>query len=1595
VLRWIHKSWKLFWEIILSIIAVIIVLIGIGIGLMQLPATKGIIGEKIENNFNNSHRGSLSIGKVKGFLPFNIELKNVALTFPPDSASADTLLNVKDTYIKMDLWSLFHDKLSVKSFTMNHPSVYLRPNGSGGYTLTNALENPADSLSDQNKTKKGKKSDKSFLPIPKIAISAPKVTIKEGTFYMDRPPDIAQNTHLPNPFQITNINTKLFINLTSKDRIINIDHFAADVHDIKAKKVALSGQIFNNNQTLEFNGFRLQAGQSELRLNGKINGINITQHDIQDQLTGARFDLKIHSDRLIFAKLTDIFPGLPDIDQPFRFALHMTGRENDIQLQTLKSSVGKSSVRLNGSVTNLFKKDHLGYNLHIDTLDIASQDMNMLANAINQNKYARLKQLYLSGEILGSSDTVAVHLAGNSGLGSISVQGGGNLTRPYSFNGSITADSLDIAPFLAADIDTTRFNFQAHISGSNLSLKNLKQGRFQFRLRADHSFMDDLHLDRFFWRTTLRNGQMQTDYFYRYRNHKITGRGRADFNRKRPAMSLKGKLVHINLADFLNHSSIDSTNLNTSYTLQLHGLKQNHMYGMAELGIDQSAINGQSIKAHRIKLQLTSPDQPSNTFTLESPFFNLSIRGDIKPKNVVQEMAYWGTYFKKHYNKEILLDSTVTVDSSSRQDLQPMHLNGHFITKKVELLQKFMPGLSSIASNTVANFHLDADSTNLQFSSKIVSDTLRINNLQVKDAESQINGQFNHHKSLKKSGKLTIAATIGQMKSNLANIDSLGVQVHYRKDSLFYAQQINKLSNNSHFYLKVHSTLSKDNIKVTIDRFYLGNKNYAWQTSVKPTIIYNRGKKIQFHTFKFHNGQGYFAIKGTMSPFPADSLQYIIHNVDLASISNLIKGKSKFSGRLNGQVQTRSLTRSPSFRGKLTVDRLALQGHLVGDVSLSSALNKKKKRYDTKLRVLTDSTKYQTYLKNNNGIGQNILFKGYFVPAGLRDNSSTLLHFNANLKQMDMWVFHLLLTNIFSEVGGAAHGKGMITGTLQNPDINMKLNLDDVHIQTPALQADYYLNGPISFNNKKKGLVIDKVHIKDKNGGSGIVSGNIDMNDFQPKKYIHLKLNMKNLQFADNNFSMKAPFFGNLSASGKIQLNGPTTHLKLTSNQPVQITKNSTFGYPLISQTHVYANSNFIKFVNSFHHPGQHLLSKEPKEQSKKNAFISGKRNLTFGERFDIDIRFVASKTINFRIIFDPVTNEHISAQGTGRMRLIMHDGNAQIFGHFTISDGNYQFVTAGIFSRKFSISGGSVIWEGQPNNARINMKASYTARPTVASLFNRNSEAGRNNANLYQRIPVKLVIHVTGKLQHMQKNIQFKLPNTFNLSANPRITTILNRINSNQQKSFKQAASILLTGNFLPTGVGTNQSNLLAGNFTQSSTYISPILSNQIISPLVSHQVNSLFKNNEAHFNFDFRFNQFNQIDLGVSLSLLNDKLVLRRNGYLAGGYLNVIGRNRIGNLGATYHINSNLSVLAFHRQDLFLSNLTSQSQNTELSPSITPQVNGLGVNAHVRFNTWQQLVHKVQNFFRRLFGKKEIDFKKRKHLSEKKNSKHSKNKK
>src|SRR5690625_7644286 len=96
------------------------------------------------------------------------------------------------------------------------------------------------------------------------------------------------------------------------------------------------------------------------------------------------------------------------------------------------------------------------------------------------------------------------------------------------------------------------------------------------------------------------------------------------------------------------------------------------------------------------------------------------------------------------------------------------------------------------------------------------------------------------------------------------------------------------------------------------------------------------------------------------------------------------------------------------------------------------------------------------------------------------------------------------------------------------------------------------------------------------------------------------------------------------------------------------------------------------------------------------------------------------------------------------------------------------------------------------------------------------------------------------------------------------------------------------------------------------------------------------------------FSFTTMNEIDLGVSLRLFDDRIILRREGQITGE------QSDIGDLGATYRINRTFSVTAFHRQDPTLS--YTSGVNTRQSQ----EMNGIGLEAQVQFRSEERRVGK-----------------------------------
>ena len=206
-------------------------------------------------------------------------------------------------------------------------------------------------------------------------------------------------------------------------------------------------------------------------------------------------------------------------------------------------------------------------------------------------------------------------------------------------------------------------------------------------------------------------------------------------------------------------------------------------------------------------------------------------------------------------------------------------------------------------------------------------------------------------------------------------------------------------------------------------------------------------------------------------------------------------------------------------------------------------------------------------------------------------------------------------------------------------------------------------------------------------------------------------------------------------------------------------------------------------------------------------------------------------------------------------------------------------------------------------------------------------------------------------------------MPNTIETRQNATLTTQINELNRNEDEKLIQAASFLLMGDFIPSSTAsTDATNSIASNFSGSGAVLNPLLSSQVISPLLSNQINSLLRSDIGSLDIDFNLNTYNNVDLGVALRLYNDRIILSREGQITGSQSN------IGDLGATYRINQTLSVTAFHRQDPTFSTINGVEESSQAQ-----DINGVGLEAEMSFNSWNEFFRKLTNPFRRLFGKKE----------------------
>ena len=118
-----------------------------------------------------------------------------------------------------------------------------------------------------------------------------------------------------------------------------------------------------------------------------------------------------------------------------------------------------------------------------------------------------------------------------------------------------------------------------------------------------------------------------------------------------------------------------------------------------------------------------------------------------------------------------------------------------------------------------------------------------------------------------------------------------------------------------------------------------------------------------------------------------------------------------------------------------------------------------------------------------------------------------------------------------------------------------------------------------------------------------------------------------------------------------------------------------------------------------------------------------------------MEFDLVITDDAKIEVIIDKNTGHGLTARGNGFMLLEINTlGKFNMIGDYVVYDGVYNFKYGGLIDKKFIVKpGGSIVWEGDPTRARLNLEAIYRTKANPAVLL--------ENASINRPIDVELAI--------------------------------------------------------------------------------------------------------------------------------------------------------------------------------------------------------------------------------------------------------------
>jgi hypothetical protein len=1064
-------------------------------------------------------------------------------------------------------------------------------------------------------------------------------------------------------------------------------------------------------------------------------------------------------------------------------------------------------------------------------------------------------------------------------------------TKAIEYKGHINALNIDIRKILQIE-QLGLVSIDANVDGQGFSATgaDLTMNGLVTNFQLMGNTLDRIRIDGSF-----RNRKFEGLVALSDRLAKLDFNGSVDFSDSIPAFDCKADLRNAWLTRLHLWDRDSSSLLSTHMDLNFKGNTLDNLLGALKFTNTSYQESGKSLEMKKFILQTTQMAGAGKDMTLTSDFANASFNGQY----TFDDLAEYLTFVFRDYLPGLALVSPVNQRESKGKFEYAIHLIN---TRPITSI--FLSDLS-IDPNTVISGSFDPAIGLIDVHGE--SRMIRYQNFSMQDWS--LNGR-SHDNELGMAMNCRSLDLTAESKENQPRLEQFRLESIARNDSVFFKVKWNDLDSIDRNRADLGGAISFHAYPLLAFQFSPSSlliNDTAW--NIQPgNLITLDSSLLAISNLGFISNRQSIFINGLVSHDPLDHLEIEFRDFDISQFDMLTEDSGiDFDGKLNGKLNIADIYNVPLVNTSLLLKSMGFNREKLGDAEIISSWDNRMKAAEVNVRIAYHGTA---------GLHYPVLVKGFIYPEQKKNN----LDLDIDIDNVKIKVLVPFFTGLFSRMKGWGSGKMKLSGDFADPVLTGSIQLMRSEFLVDYLRTTYSFTGAVNFD---RGLIWFKdLNLADSVGNTGTATGNIRHRAFKDWS-LDVNVNSRDLYVLNTSYNPDEMYFGKARVNGNMSLTGPVNDLKLVANATSG--KGTDVHIPLDYAVDISEN-DYIYYV------ARDTAGKVHTD----NQVVQSNMNI----RLNLDVTDDAM----IEIIL-PYRMGNIKARGNGLLNLgVDTRGNYSMNGQYIMEKGSFQFNLQGLFSRNFEIrKGGTITFNGSPDDADIDLQAVYKIKTTLAGLGSIPPEQAS------RRIPVDCIVSLRNDLYNPDIRFSIAMPEA-DAETQRMVYGAIDTANAVVMN--QQMISLLVLNSFTSPG---ESSGLNAAGLGISSFGI------------INGQLNNWLSQISKDFDIGVNYRPGDQmtaeeLELALSTQLFNDRVVIdgafgrsAMNSAAAGQSGAQTANQWIGDVNVEVKITEDgrFRVKAFNRTNTSLDLYTGQS----------PYTQGVGILYRKDFDHIGELFHKQKD--------------------------------